>query len=49
MIDKSIPWGFVTIVVDAFVTLNDRRRAAGKSPMGITFLRGKNDTKSSKD
>lgn len=49
MIDKSIPWGFVTIVVDAIVTFNERRRADGKSPLGVGFLYSRSDSRANGD
>jgi hypothetical protein len=36
-IDKTAPWGFVTLAVDACSSLNQERKAAGKDPYSVTF------------
>jgi len=36
-IDKTAPWGFVTLAVDACTSVNQQRKAMGKDPFGVTF------------
>jgi len=36
-VDKTAPWGFLTMAVDACSFINQERKAGGKDPYGVTF------------